>query len=79
MSIYFALCVIFASLSFRLTNAAATGLDIGIRTRNAPGNSDIDTHLAVGQRLAALRKREDQFLNTSTTIQRAWTDAVLLL
>lgn len=70
-----------AALSIRTTCAAASGFDVDIRTRNAPGTTDRDTRMELGQRLAALKKRDDQFqvLNTNSTIHKGWNDAVLLL
>lgn len=37
--------------------------------------------MELGQRLAALKKRDDQFqvLNTDSIIHKGWNDAVLLL
>lgn len=81
MLVHATLGVVLAALSLGTTCAPASGFDVDARTRNAPGTTDRDARIELGQRLVALKKRDDQFQvpNTNSTIPKGWKDAVLLL
>jgi len=65
---------------FSLGDAAAgsSPLDLAVRTFNAPGQTDADTHRAIRRGLAEakLQKRDD--LKGNVTLDRSWDGAVLL-
>jgi hypothetical protein len=58
--------------------AASSSPELSVRTYNAPGMSEADTHMAIRRDLeiASLEKRKD--LKGNTTLDRSWNGAVLL-
>ena len=64
-----------------LSSVAATTLpqDIVVRTRNAPGMSDIDTFRAIRRALSAaeVHKRDLTEFKNSTSLDTSWDGAVL--
>ncbi|KAK2733931.1 hypothetical protein FQN57_001914 [Myotisia sp. PD_48] len=63
-----------------LVLASPSPFDSVVRTHNAPGKSNSDTHRAIGRELAAVvfEKRDDLVANATVALDRSWTDATLL-
>ncbi|KAF1972785.1 hypothetical protein BU23DRAFT_599525 [Bimuria novae-zelandiae CBS 107.79] len=56
----------------------ATAADVSVRTRNAPGYTDADTHLAIRRGLAEAKHQKREELGGNVTLDRSWDGAVLL-
>lgn len=56
----------------------ASAADVSVRTYNAPGYSDADTHLAIRRGLAEARHQKREDLKGNVTLDRSWDGAVLL-
>lgn len=52
--------------------------DVQMRTYNAPGQTDADTHLAIRRGLAEARHQKREDLKGNVTLDRSWDGAVLL-
>jgi len=81
MAAFKVLFVLFASLLSRISGMGHSGYDVAVRTNNAPGTSDADTHLAIRRAMTALQEREDDDgpLKWNETLTRSWDGATLLL
>jgi len=55
----------------------STPLDVSVRTRNLPGQSDEDTFQALRRRFAAIALRGRAVANSSTTLDTSWEDTPL--
>ncbi|KAL1591972.1 hypothetical protein SLS60_011564 [Paraconiothyrium brasiliense] len=56
----------------------ADAADVSVRTYNAPGHTDADTHLAIRRGLAEARHQKREDLKGNVTFDRSWDGAVLL-
>jgi hypothetical protein len=56
----------------------AGAADVSVRTYNAPGHTDADTHLAIRRGLAEARHQKREDLKGNVTFDRSWDGAVLL-
>lgn len=54
-----------------------TPLDVSVRTRNLPGQSDEDTFEAIRRRFAAAALHGRVVANSSTTLDTSWEDTSL--
>jgi hypothetical protein len=52
--------------------------DVSVRTYNAPGHTDADTHRAIRRGLAEARHQKREDLKGNVTFDRSWDGAVLL-
>lgn len=52
--------------------------DVSVRTYNAPGHTDADTHLAIRRGLMEVRHQKREELKGNVTLDRSWDGAVLL-
>lgn len=52
--------------------------DVSVRTYNAPGHTDADTHLAIRRGLMEARHQKREELKGNVTFDRSWDGAVLL-
>jgi hypothetical protein len=75
------LSILLAAALFQFSRASHSGFDVAIKTHNVPDSPDVDTHLALRQSLAEIRKREDRSdaFKGNITLQKSWENAVLLL
>ncbi|KAJ4298851.1 hypothetical protein N0V90_004094 [Kalmusia sp. IMI 367209] len=71
----FATALTLAAGLFSLVGASP---DLSMRTHNAPGHTDADTHLAIRRGLAAARHQKREDLKGNVTFDRSWDGAVLL-
>ncbi|OAG11590.1 uncharacterized protein CC84DRAFT_1182523 [Paraphaeosphaeria sporulosa] len=64
-------------LAYGLLSLAGAA-DVSVRTYNAPGHTDADTHLAIRRGLAEARHQRREDLKGNVTFDRSWDGAVLL-
>lgn len=77
MSLSSLICTIWWALLSLVSTSAA--LDHTVRTRNAPGASDIDTYRAIGRAISEVAaQKRDVELKNSTTLDKSWDGAILL-
>jgi hypothetical protein len=78
MSIFYTLGAICFILSLNLV-AASSSFDYSLRTRNAPGSSDLDTYKAIRRELskAAAEKRTDLKSNSTIALDTSFDGVVL--
>lgn len=56
----------------------SSATDVSVRTYNAPGHTDADTHLAIRRGLMEARHQKREELKGNVTLDRSWDGAVLL-